>query len=190
MFSKHLTQPLFTLIIILFIIGVGLWYFARDGERGAVDVDREANVWNIVGEESITNNQDTATKRYTNSAYGFSFAQPEGFTAIASPYGDFGEAVVIEKDETAGFQIFIIPFDEPGPITPERIRIDLPDLVMNNIRQATLVDAPALVFDSVNEEVGETHEVWFARNGYLYQIMTYKSFENEMNAILQTWRFE
>ena len=160
------------------------------------------------GNPSTLNAEPSST--YTHPTLGFSFQKPEELSATSNFFGEETEETEVITFETLdvkeeGFsaqggptfswQIFIMPHDEPA-ITPERIQLDIPDIVMENIQRGTLDGVPILVFESKNPDVGETYEVWFVYSrpsrrvpGHLYQIMTYKNFQNELNTILGSWKF-
>lgn len=132
---------------------------------------------------------------YKNSQYGFSFQYPDEFKIAEFTEGDFGDIVLAqgpsENSVQAGFQIFITPFDEPaGPITKERILQDEPSMIVEN---GQLIQLPsgiqAFAFLSKNQSLGNTLEVWFVRDGYLYQISTYASLVEFMTKILGTFSF-
>ena len=162
--------------------------------------------------------------RYVNSQYGFSFSYPEGFNI--SDFDDGGGKIILVQsngsdttyktdttDESyGGFQIFIAGFDEPGPITKERILKDIPDMVIINEKEILVGGEKALSFISQDELGGEMREIWVvhpvrsrspeatadpladrtsngASGGYLYQIMGYRNFEKELLEIMKTWRF-
>jgi len=133
---------------------------------------------------------------YTNSTYGFSFQKPEGFRI--SPFSDEnGELLNVEKSPTEGFQLYITPFDVEGPLAADFIRSELPGMTMKNVKNATLDSVRAVVFESENESIGPTFEVWFVwpespipNGNYLYQITAYKDFAGGLSQILQTWKFQ
>jgi len=70
------------------------------------------------------------------------------------------------------FQIFIQPWDEQEPLTPERIRHDLPDLPIDKILYSEILDTgmSLVQFMSHDTSVGPIAEAWIAYNGYLYQV--------------------
>ena len=132
--------------------------------------------------------------RFIHPNRGFSFDLPKGFE-----YGSFpdenGELLVFEKNSREGFQIYITPFDEEGPLTPERIQQDLPSLSMTDVKKGELDSISAVVFQSSNESL-DTFEVWFLypespipHGNYLYQILTYREYNDDLSQILQTWKF-
>jgi hypothetical protein len=47
----------------------------------------------------------------------------------------------------------------------------------------------ALAFHGFDDGLGDTYEVWFIKDGFLYEVLTYKELERELNLILATWRF-
>ena len=125
---------------------------------------------------------------YVSDAPRVGFSVPEGFRAVATPLEEGTEVIVVERDATAGFQVFRTPHDEPA-LTPERIRLDLPDLVMEGLQEVDLGGTEALAFHSTDPDIGPTYEVWCVHGGYLYQLMARADFEAELKGILKTWRF-
>lgn len=139
---------------------------------------------------------------YTDSQYKFSFEYPKDFTVTKFKEGEEGDTILVQKQGSKdGFQIFISSFDEPGPLTKERVKQDLPDLKMENPEQRVLKNGvPALIFFSEEASLGQTREIWFihpvrnpdsngASNYYLYQVSTYKELDSLVAAIISTWKF-
>lgn len=122
----------------------------------------------------------------------FSLSYPEGFRVTSQEGGDGSRLIVAENLSAGsgqeGFQIFIIPFDEPGPITPARIWEDV-NIEIENPQEGVIAGIPALAFESIDENFGPTFEVWFVEGGKLYQITTYRSFAERLVEILKTWEF-
>lgn len=137
-----------------------------------------------IEEATTANPYLDAQGRYVHTEPGFSFAAPNGEMPVSNNVGDSWEVVTVKN-----FQISFYPHDEPA-ITTERIKLDVPDIVIKNIQYATLDGAEALVFNSSESTIGETYEVWFVHGGYLYQAMTYADKENELNSVLNTWKFQ
>jgi len=140
---------------------------------------------------------------YIDSQYKFSFEYPKDFTATKFQEGEDSNTILVqEKESKKSFQIFISPFDEPGPLTAERVKQDLPDLIIKNPEQRVLKNgAKALIFFSEEPSLGEIREIWFiypvsgadsngVHNGYLYQISTYKELDSLVAKILETWKFQ
>ena len=120
------------------------------------------------------------------------FKYPNDFTVIEFSEAENTDTILVrKKDSKESFQIFINPFDEPGPLTKERVLEDLPDLIIKNPEQRVLKNgAVALIFFSEEPSIGTTREIWFIYNNYLYQVSTYKELDSLVASILSTWRFQ
>lgn len=145
----------------------------------------------IAGDSPQVSTDINEYQTYTNSTYNFSFKYPEGFTVANFQEGEYGETILVRKKEgKESLQIFISPFDEPSPLTKERILEDLPDMLVENAQQRLLKNgAVGLIFFSQESSLGRTREVWFVHNGYLYQVSTYAELDSWLAGILATWRF-
>ncbi len=135
--------------------------------------------------------EDSANNVFIDSQYGFSFQYPKDFTATKFREGEDGDTILIQKkDGKSGFQIFISPFDEPGPLTKERILRDLPDLKIESAENRVLKNGiPALIFFSEEPSLGRTREIWFVKNGSLYQVTTTVDLDGLVAQIMATWKF-
>ena len=70
-----------------------------------------------------------------------------------------------------GFQLFITPDDEPGPLSAARIQHDLPNMAMDEVVEFMLPDdTPAVRFVSHDSVLGDIGEMWFRRNGHVFQL--------------------
>ena len=190
--------PKIALIILAIALLFGAIYFVVSNKKSpqSEEVSNNINEYQSVsGNEqtfTIAQSEDGENNIYTDSQYKFSFEYPKNFTATKFQEGEEGDTILVqEKESKKSFQIFISPFDEPGPLTAERVLQDLPDLIINNPEQRVLKNgAVALVFFSEESSIGETREIWFVHNGYLYQISTYKELDSLVAKIISTWRFQ
>lgn len=129
---------------------------------------------------------------YASAKYGFSFKHPKDFK-VGELKEEDGDSVIIENADISesGIQIFIIPFDEPGPITEKRIKQDLRNMKIKGKSRVMLAgNIDSLAFFSYHESFGDTVEDWFVHNGYLYQILTYVENQSLLEQILGTLNFE
>jgi len=134
--------------------------------------------------------EDSKNNVFTDTQYGFSFQYPKDFTVTKFQEGE-GDTILIQQKEGGGFQVFISPFDEEGPLTKERVLQDLPDLKIENAENRVLKNGiPALIFFSQEESLGKTREVWFIKNGNLYQVTTTADLDSLVAQIIATWKFE
>lgn len=133
---------------------------------------------------------DTKNARYTNKFYGFSILYPIDLTQKEFDEGNDAMTIVFQKpDEERGFQIFIVPFSGEQ-ITQERIRSDLNGSPLNNAQEIILPgNIRAVHFESESATLGETSEVWFIHNGFLYEFTTYKPLDSMLAEVMQTLTF-
>jgi len=129
--------------------------------------------------------------KYENKKYGFSYYRSP--QATIKEFDEGGGAMTIVQENiknVRGLQIFIIPYKEKT-ISEERFRLDVPSGVRKNVEK-TFIGLPqveAVTFNSYDEFLGETREVWFIYNGHLYEITTFKGVGDWFAPLLQTWRF-
>lgn len=183
----------------LFVAGGGVAFVATQ-DRG-IELPRVFTApWERAARTSATalvggmsaDTKDAET--YTNEHYGFSFTHPAGLS-IGSFEQGAGDVILAQSTtDTAAhkesFQIYVAPFDEPGPITPERIKKDLPSLRVEEPKLVVIGGGlEALIFTGQSEDFGESREVWFVHGGHLYQITTHAGQDNFIGPILETWRF-
>jgi len=196
---------IFVIILIVIALAVTLYFILSSKNQRDIQEDQEAPLYNNHNENNelrkntplqentfnITESDNPKNNLYIDSQYGFLFQYPKGFTVTKFSETEDSNTILIQKKETnQGFQIFISSFDEPGPLTKERILKDLPDLVIKNPEQRVLKNgAVALIFFSEESSIGETREIWFINNGFLYQVSTRKELDNLTAQMFKTWEF-
>ena len=136
----------------------------------------------------------TDTLRYRDPKGRFSFASSADFKVTTVPDGEGGEMLTVQnsKNTKEGLQIRIQQADEDIAITPERIRADIPDLMVNEPQTFTL-DGKARGTMFVSDDPSfddESREVWFSYERTVYQISTYLKYDSLVQKILGTWKFE
>lgn len=133
-------------------------------------------------------------RRFRHPRLGFTLELPDGFSAgmlEEEESGMAGETTLVRGAEGEELQIYATAFDEEGPLTPERIHKDLPDVKITSPQQVVLKGGmQALVFLSENEALGKTQEVWFSRDGFLYQMTTRAPLAKTVAQIIGSMRFE
>lgn len=146
---------------------------------------------------------DDTTSTFIHKKHNFSFNYPSDLKVSNFREGE-GEQILFqgENGDPAGggaswFQIYITPWDEGEGITVDRIKQDLPDILIKEPqfvilgpRQKEGVGPKALIFFSQETGLGETREVWFVQEGNLYQITAYKKLDSMIGEILSTLVFE
>jgi len=128
-------------------------------------------------------------KEYFNATYRISLLYPEILTV--TEFKEEGGAMTVTFEnfgESKGFQIFIVPFAE-AQITNERFKQDAPSGVRKNMKDVAIDGATGASFYSENDLLGETAEVWFVKNNYLYEVSTFRGLDIWLQDILKTWMF-
>lgn len=130
------------------------------------------------------------SQRYEDAELNFFVDYPEGF--IVNPTIDENIKVLVfsKNNSNESFQIFIMPFDEPGPITPERILIDQPNIMIKDPQTVEIAGERALVFFSTDPDIGDVREVWFVHAGHLYQASTYAKYDELLAKVMATFSFK
>lgn len=128
-------------------------------------------------------------KEYRSTKYGFVFFYPDTLSVKEYDEGGGGHTIAFEDAAgTFGFNMYILPYTE-RQVSQERFRKDEPSGVMKEPKQIVLSGSPATIFFGKNDLMGDTREVWFIKNGYLFEVNTYKALDGWLGTIMQTWRF-
>ena len=128
-------------------------------------------------------------KEYRSGDYNFSVYYPGNIPPQKSRDRGFALTVEFQKaDGEPGFQIFAAPINGTT-ITEERFLMDEPSGVRKDVKDVSVDGVQAVAFHGFDARIGKTYEVWFIRDGLLYEISTYKRLEPWLNKILSTWRF-
>jgi hypothetical protein len=130
------------------------------------------------------------TSVYRNDMYDFVLAFPSDLSVHEYDEGEGTRTIAFEKEgEPVGFQMFITP-DPADPITLPAIQNDFPGLEMQGTESLTIgTGTPALAFASSVQGFGSTSELWFAHDGYLFEITTYPNLGAWLAQIIDTTRF-
>jgi len=129
------------------------------------------------------------TLEYKNTTRQFSILYPEDLSFKEYDEGG-GTYTIVFEDEAGekGFQIFFTPYSEPQ-VSPERFLLDVPSGVRKDVLNLEVDGVLGTSFSSTNASLGETWEVWFIHDGYLFELTTLKPLENLLDEIVQTWKF-
>ena len=173
------THKIFFLTLLLILLLAGIYFIFLTPKNDE-----------IIPENNNLKNSSNIPGKYSNSSYNLSFDYPEDFKI--TEFGEEDNKTILIKDmnDDFKFQIVINYFGEPGPLTQKRILQDLPDLKMENVQQKTLKNGNSvLIFLTDSSSLGKVREVWFIYGDYLYQISALQEFDNKLNEILATWKF-
>lgn len=212
-------KNLLLIIFVIFVVGVGgyLFYVSVPGQKdaggaqqsrgwGDVQVSEQQQSDRVASSSDAQPTTSQSESVNANTAL-VDFANPETFEhpqrSFSFKYpgdlsvGQFdergGEMVVVQdSNRQVGFQIFISPTDENISMSKARIQDDLPDLEVRDPQPVQLGDntGQGLAFYSDNDAFGgDSREVWFTYDEYLYQISTYASQDPLLKQVLSSWTF-
>lgn len=129
------------------------------------------------------------SRLYRNAAFHFSIAFPA--TLAPREYEESGGAMSVTFEDPGApheFQIYATPYADTQ-ITPARFKLDEPSGVRKDPMDVMIDGIRATMFFSANPSMGETREVWFIRDGFLYEVVTEKSNDAWLAGIMQSWKF-
>lgn len=127
-------------------------------------------------------------KLYLNRLLRFSILYPKNLNITEYGQGNTSTIVFETDDGIKGFQIFVVPYDQPQ-IVAERFKLDIPSGVMKEAVEVIVGGVRGTMFYSQNTILGETREVWFIHRGFLYEITAKRELDNWLAGIVQTWTF-
>ncbi len=74
-------------------------------------------------------------------------------------------------------------------VSAERFRLDESSGVIKQPTDIIIDQVRATMFFGSNSAMGDTREVWFVHNGYLFEVTTYKDLDAWLSQIMATWQF-
>lgn len=127
---------------------------------------------------------------YKNVLFRFSLTYPKNLQVREHDDGTSASTITFESEAgQQGFQIFIVPYTE-NYITPEQFKKDIPSGVMEEPTDIIIDGARATMFYSQDVVMNKTREVWFIKDGFLYEITTVADLDAWLAQILSTWQFD
>ena len=122
---------------------------------------------------------DVSEVEYHNQQFNFSLQYPAGMT-VSEDSGDGGSETIFFVDATSGkqFEIEAIPY----------AKVNLAGNAPAPDTSATASDQGSTLAN-VNVVVDDTVQVWFTKNGVMYEVIAFKDDEPWLLSLLQTWRF-
>ncbi len=125
-------------------------------------------------------------KKYQNAHYGIALHHPPNLTI--KEFNEGGGAMTITFQDPAageGLQLFVTPYTEQV-VTRERFARDVPSGVLQSPRNVLVCGVSGTTFESADAFLGETQEVWFIHNGFLFEATTLRLLKDFQERILST----
>lgn len=128
-------------------------------------------------------------REYQNTVYDFSLFYPREL--VVSEYQEGGKAMTItfqNIEQRVGFQIFVVPYHEQQ-ISEERFKKDVPSGIRTNLSDLMIDTVGGASFYSRDVLLGETWEIWFIHNGWLYEVTAPRALDQWFSGIMRNWHF-
>lgn len=126
---------------------------------------------------------------YENAEFRFGLLYPQELSVREYKEREGAMSAIFEDPSSGkGFQIYVTPYGDTQ-ITKERFRLDVSSGVMKEPTDIVVGGVRGTMFFSTNSIMGDTREVWFINNGFLYEVVTYKALDDWLASIMQTWKF-
>jgi len=128
-------------------------------------------------------------KEYRSTKYRFSLFYPKNMKVSEFDEGGGAQSITFENaGDAIGFQIFIVPYKE-HQVSSARFSQDVPTGVMKEPTNVTVDGVFGTMFYSQSLTLGDTREIWFINNGYLYEVTTLKTLDSWLIERMKTWMF-
>jgi len=180
-------KKLAPIIIVIIALGIWSWFFLVPSPRPA-----DQPLWQTASSTanfSQVTEASTDLNTYRNSRYHFKLNFPSALKHREYDEGNGAMTIIFEDPaNNYGFQIFIVPYDL-NYVSADRIKLDLPSGVVKDQFEVMIDDAEGAIFTSQNPVMGETREVWFIKDGYLYEVTTYLELDPWLSQIMATWQW-
>jgi hypothetical protein len=188
---------IFTIVALVLLGSGAVWFFSSSASLDFTDLPNILQ--NSPGASSTkqTSSQDSLSpgevpagqKEYRNDMYKFSLIHPEPLSVKEFNEGEGAMTITFENTETLeGFQIYVVPY-EGYKVSEEQFVMDVPSGVREELTDVYVDGVLGTSFRSRHALLGDTREIWFIHEGYLYEATTILSQGDDMEAILTTWRF-
>ena len=171
------------LVLLVGLAAFGVYYYI-------VSIDRGDITEGSIVTDSRYREVPPGYYEYRTVPYHFSILFPQELEV--KEYGGKGDSLTVtfedKSGEPKGFQIFATPYNQPV-VSGERFRMDNPSGVYKEPVDVTVAGVRATIFYSQNARLGETREVWFIRNGILYEVNARRAHDEWLGEQMQTWEF-
>lgn len=154
--------------------------------------DGQKSFWPFARQPAVV--VDDKHQMFAHPRYGFSVVVPKDLEVVRVDEGQGTETVIFtptDEGAEAVMQIFVTPY-LLQEITKERLAKDVPSGEIKDVTEVMIGprnDIRAVRFISAHTGLGEAREVWFLRNGYLFEVTTRMENDAWLATVLKTWQF-
>lgn len=185
------------LVIVCVGVAIVFWQSSSNGSGSSAAASSTSEIFSTppaLSENEYIPPQPTQSdpqgfNRYVNAVFQFALLYPNTLNVREYKEKDGSFSVTFEEPTgQRGFQIYVTKYDSEQ-ITRERFLLDSPSGVMNEQTDVVIDGVRGTMFFGRHSLMGDTREVWFIKNGYLYEVATYKELDAWLGSIMATWRF-
>ncbi len=171
--------------ILIALVAAAIFTYTRNQPQSLIDYTGSKDISGVAG---IPQPADNGMMEYRSDAYGFALTYPAELGAVTDHDESDGARTIVFEGSDKAFQIYIRPYTSTT-ITREEFLQDNPSGVMNDPVDVLIDGVRATLFYGRVEGFGDTREVWFLHNGYLYEVITYKELDTWLAEIMKSWTF-
>ncbi len=128
-------------------------------------------------------------KEYRSARFGFSLLVPESLQVQEFDEGGGAGTITFQNvNDAQGLQLFVVPYTGTT-ISDAQFKRDEPSGIRKLPKDISIDAVKATSFYSVSATLGETAEIWFIHDGYLFEATTPKPLASWFSSIMETWKF-
>ena len=177
--------------IILIIILTGSYFYFKNNNSSQDGIEFAPLDFSKSESEPTPSAREVpkGAREYKSDTYNFSLFYPEAMKVKEFKESSGASTITFEDVKNSqGFQIFVMPYNE-AQVSEARFAKDLPSGVRLDLNTIVVDGATGAAFYSRDALLGETREIWFIHNNYLFELTTLKPLENLLSEIVGTWEF-
>jgi hypothetical protein len=126
---------------------------------------------------------------YRNEHYRFELFYPQNLSVKEFDEGKGAVTITFQNPaDSQGFQMFIVPYGE-RQVSAARFKQDEPSGVLKQPLDIQIDGTTGTTFEGHDTFLGDTREVWFIHDGYLFEITAPLSLDSWLTSIMITWKF-
>ena len=177
-------------VAVLICVLLGAWWFLKAGisveEETMRQVELAASPTTSSGVQPPL--LPSGMREFKSEPFRFALIIPEKMSV--GEFAESGDArtYVFSGVDTPSFQIYVTPYGK-DIIDAERFKLDQPSGVILEQQEVSIGGVRAVAFFGKNDVMGETREVWFVREGLLYEVTTEKENDAWLSAMMAQWQF-
>jgi|GEM_PF-3632370 len=183
MIKKYLPISLIALVL----VGTGVFAY-RVYMINKSDTTNVANQSN--GSNQTNQSKSIEPLSYTHPDLGFTISYPGNYAISKNMADDQGETILLQNNGK-GAQIYISDFSG-SEFNSAIVRRELAQEKLNNLKDIVMPagNFNAVSFSGKDPALGEVWDVWFVKNGKLYQITSQSGQDQLLKSLVESFKFE